>query len=366
MAVLDRIIIQNYRNIEYAELAFSHKFNCISGNNGEGKTNLIDAVHYLSMTRSAFSPSDKYNIRYGEEKASIFGHYLLPAGVYSDVSIKIEQGEKKIKVDEKNISKFSEHIGNFPIVIVSPADIATVSDSGEERRKFLNLVLSQINRDYLVKLQQYNKILAERNATLKQDAVDPFWMDVLNQKLSECASYLYEERKTFVKSLSENVETFYSELSSGKEKVSAEYVSDLDEKSLVSLLEQNMDKDKYLGYTSAGIHRDDIAFKMNGRMIKKCGSQGQQKSFVVSLKFAQYQIMKQQYSYSPILLLDDVFDKLDMNRVSNLLCMVSEEDFGQIFITDSNKIRMASIVDKLSDESAYFDCTSGIFTKAEL
>ena len=364
MPVLEKIVISDFRNIELQELEFSPNINCISGNNGEGKTNLLDAIYYLSMTKSAFASSDKYTFRYGTEEFSISGTYRMENGLSSRFSLKMTtKGEKKVKRDDKAYGRVSEHVGILPIVMVSPADISMVSESGEERRRFVNAVLSQMDREYMTSLQQYNRLLQQRNKMLKEMDPDRSLLEVIDMRMSALAEPIYQARKKFVEDLKPIIAEYYKAVSGGSEQVDIEYESELSKASLEELLAVSYEKDRILKYTTAGLQRDDFAFKMNGWQIRRHGSQGQQKSFLVSLKFAQYEIMKKNYGFAPVLLLDDVFDKLDMGRISNLLEMVSGKDFGQIFITDSNKVRMSGIVDGLTQDRAYFETTAGTFRK---
>ena len=364
MPILEKIVISDFRNILLQELEFSPNVNCISGNNGEGKTNLLDAIYYLSMTKSAFALSDKFNFRHGTEEFSLSGLYRMENGLSSRFSVKMtSKGEKKMKRDEKQYGKVSEHIGVLPVVMVSPADISMVSDSGEERRRFVNAVLSQMDREYMTSLQQYNRLLLQRNKMLKEQDVDRGLLEVIDMRMAAFAEPVFQARKKFVEELTPIVQEYYKALSGDSEQVSIEYDSELSKASLEQLLAASYDKDRVLKYTGAGIQRDDFLFKMNGHPIRRYGSQGQQKSFLVSLKFAQYELMKKNYGFAPVLLLDDVFDKLDMSRISNLLEMVASNDFGQIFITDSNKVRMAGIVDKLTQDRAYFDTSAGTFRR---
>ena len=364
MPILEKIVISDFRNIILQELEFSPNVNCVSGNNGEGKTNLLDAIYYLSMTKSAFALSDKFNFRHGTEEFSLSGLYRMENGLSSRFSVKMtSKGEKKMKRDEKQYGKVSEHIGVLPVVMVSPSDISMVSESGEERRRFVNAVLSQMDREYMTSLQQYNRLLLQRNKMLKEQDVDRGLLEVIDMRMSALAEPVFQARKKFVEELAPIVQEYYKALSGDSEQVSIEYDSELSKASLEQILAASYDKDRALKYTSAGIQRDDFLFKMNGHPIRRYGSQGQQKSFLVSLKFAQYELMKKNYGFAPVLLLDDVFDKLDMSRISNLLEMVASNDFGQIFITDSNKVRMAGIVDKLTQDRAYFDTSAGTFRR---
>ncbi len=364
MPALEKIIVSNFRNIAFQELFFSPNVNCISGNNGEGKTNLLDAVWYLSMTKSPLSSSDRFNFRHGEEEFSISGTYRMQNGLGSRFAVQVTAGgEKKLLRDDKPYQKISDHIGVLPIVMVSPSDTSLVSESAEERRRFVNSVLSQMDREYLSAVQQYNRLLVQRNRVLKGFAVDRDLLSVLDAKMQRHAEYIYNVRRRFAEDISPIVARYYGEVSGGREEVSVSYESDLDRAPLDTLLAESYEKDMALRHTTAGVHRDDFVFSMSGYPIRRCGSQGQQKSFLVSLKFAQYDLMKKAYGFAPTLLLDDVFDKLDMKRIANLLTMVAGSDFGQIFITDSNKVRMASLVDRLTDDRAYFECVAGTFTR---
>ena len=364
MPILEKIVISDFRNIQLQELEFSPNLNCISGNNGEGKTNLLDAIYYLSMTKSAFASSDKFNFRHGTEEFSIAGTYKMENGLSSRFALRMSsKGEKKVRRDDKPYGKVSEHVGVIPIVMVSPADISLVSESGEERRRFVNSVLSQMDKEYLSALQQYNRLLLQRNKILKDQGYDQSLLEVIDMRMSALADPIFHARKRFVEDLKPIVAQYYKAVSGGSEMVDIEYESELFKAPLDQILASSYERDRIMKHTTSGIHRDDFAFRMNGHPIRRYGSQGQQKSFLVSLKFAQYEIMKQKYGFAPMLLLDDVFDKLDMGRISNLLQMVSGNDFGQIFITDSNKVRMAGIVDGLTQDRAYYDTLSGTFTR---
>ena len=364
MPVLEKIVISDFRNIELQELEFSPNINCISGNNGEGKTNLLDAVYYLSMTKSAFASSDKFTFRHGTEEFSIAGTYRMENGLASRFALKMTtKGEKKVKRDDKPYNKVSEHVGVLPVVMVSPADISMVSESGEERRKFVNAVLSQMDHEYLAALQQYNRLLLQRNKMLKDMNPDRSLLEVIDMRMAALADPIYKARKKFVEDLKPIVSEYYRLVSGGSEEVDITYETEMDKAPLDQLLAASYDRDRALRYTSSGLQRDDFGFTMNGWPLRRHGSQGQQKSFLVSLKFAQYEIMKRSYGFAPLLLLDDVFDKLDMGRISNLLQMVSGKDFGQIFITDSNKVRMSGIVDVLTQDRAYFETSAGTFKK---
>lgn len=364
MPVLQKIVISDFRNIELQELEFSPNVNCISGNNGEGKTNLLDAIYYMSMTKSAFATSDRYNFRHGTEEFSIAGTYRMENGLSSRFALAMSsKGDKKVKRDDKVYQKVSDHVGVLPVVMVSPSDVSMVSESGDERRRFVNAVLSQMDREYMNSMQQYNRLLLQRNKMLKDMDVDRSLLEVIDMRMAALADPVYKARRQFVDDLRPVVAEYYRALSGDSEQVDIQYDSSLDKAPLDQLLASSYEKDRILKHTTAGVHRDDFIFTMNGHPIRRYGSQGQQKSFLVSLKFAQYEIMKKKYGFAPVLLLDDVFDKLDMGRISNLLQMVASNDFGQIFITDSNKVRMSGIVDGLTQDRAYFETVSGTFSR---
>ena len=365
MPTLKKIVVQDFRNIAFQELSFSPNVNCISGNNGEGKTNLLDAVYYLSMTKSAFPAPDRFNWRYGTEGFALGGTYTMENGLESRFSIKVGEGEKKLVRDDKACPRMSEHIGVLPVVMVSPGDSALVSESGEERRRFANGVLSQMDRSYLAAAQTYNRLLSQRNRMLKEGTPDGDLLSVFDERMEAAAIPVYEGRKRLAEDIRPVIRSFYELISGGKEEVSVEYRSDLSKAPLGDILRSHRERDLALRYTTAGIQRDDFLFTMGGNPIRRCGSQGQQKSFLVALKFAQYEIMRKNYGYAPILLLDDVFDKLDMGRIGNLISMVAGNGFGQIFMTDSNKVRLSGIVDRITDDRAYFDTAGGVFTRVE-
>lgn len=365
MPALKKTVVQNFRNIELQELEFCPNINCISGGNGEGKTNLLDAIWYLSMGKSTFSSSDRFNYRHGCASFALSGLYSMPSGPDTRIAVSVSEAGKKFRRDDKPYTRLSEHIGLLPLVMVSPSDVAMVSESGEERRRFANAVLSQMDREYLDAVQQYGRLLLQRNRLLKDGSADETLLEVLDARMAHFAAPVHEARAALVGSLNPLVQDFYSRISGGSEEVSVTYVSDLDKGPLDEILRSLREKDSILKYTSAGLQRDDFVFGMDGWPIRKCGSQGQQKSFLVALKFAQYELMKQRSGVAPMLLLDDLFDKLDMGRVQNLLQMVAGSDFGQIFLSDSNKVRLNAIVDGITSERTYYEAKGGVFTRHE-
>ncbi len=363
MPTLKKIVVQDFRNISFQELAFSPNVNCISGNNGEGKTNLLDAIYYLSMTKSAFPAPDASNFRYGTEGFTLGGTYWMENGLESRFALKVAREGKKLIRDEKPYTRMGEHIGTLPVVMVSPGDIALVSESGEERRRLSNAVLSQMDREYLAAIQAYTRLLAQRNKILKDYAPDASLLAVIDERMAAPAAAVHDARARLAEALRPVVTEYYRLISGGGEEVSIEYKSDLSNASLIDVFAVHREQDFRLRYTTSGIQRDDFLFTMNGHPIRRAGSQGQQKSFLVALKFAQYEIMKRSYGFAPMLLLDDVFDKLDLGRISNLIGMVAGSEFGQIFITDTDSARLSGIVDRMTDDRAYFKASAGEFTK---
>lgn len=363
MPVLQKILVSSFKNIDLQELSLSPNINCITGDNGEGKTNLLDAVYYLSMTKSAFSQSDRFNYMRGRDAFAITGFYAMENGLVNKYSVSVSGGEKSVRLNDKAYDKISDHIGVLPVVIVSPYDISLVNDSGEERRRFLNSILSQLDREYMRAVQSYNKLLLQRNSLLKTSLRDMSYVSVLDEKMSQLAGYIHEKRVGFVSKIIPVVRDYYRRVSGGDDVVDVLYRSDLSGGSLAELLKASFERDCQLGYTTRGVQRDDLEFVISGFPLKKCGSQGEQKSFMVALKFAQYSLMRDVYGFPPMMLLDDLFDKLDQGRVSNLLKIVLGNDFGQVFITDCNRSRMRNVVDALTEERAYFEVEGGCFTR---
>ncbi len=358
---LKKITISGFKNISGTDIQFSPKLNCITGMNGSGKTNLLDAVYYLSMTKSYFSGLDMHTIAYDMDLCRVAGEYNREDETSDLISFTIErEGTKQFKRNSKSYSRLSDHIGMIPIVMVSPYDNCLINESGEERRKFINSILSQIDSEYLRRVQNYNQLLAQRNKLLKSDNYSQDLLDTFSERLSWNAGYIFEKRDEFVTKLFPIVNRYYNMLSGGKEDITIEYKSDLKTDNLENLLKKNRDRDRLLKYTTVGIQRDDLVFNMNDHLFRICGSQGQQKSFLISLKLAQFEIMRDMHKRVPLLLLDDVFDKLDMSRVESLLNMVSSNFFGQIFITDSNKVRVQEMLAKINGSSFLFEIDSGI------
>ena len=361
---LNRIILRDFKNIREADVSFSPKVNYIYGSNGAGKTNLLDAVYYLSMTKSYFSSSDQYVYSHGADEADLCGYYQTDGGTEEKISAAVKRGgEKVVKRGVKPYARFSEHIGLLPVVMVSPLDTALINDSGDERRKYLNFILSQTDREYLRHIQHYNQLLLQRNRLLKDSPGQSLLLDTISERMEPHADYIHRSRKELCESLRPMVREFYASLSGGREDVDLSYRSDLDGASLTELFAREADKEQVLRYTTAGVQRDDIGFKLGGHPLRKVGSQGQQKSFLLAMKLAQFRFVRQIYGQTPILLLDDVFDKLDMRRVEELLGVVSTLDFGQIFLTDSNKVRLEQVTGSIGAPCRSFLVEGGVVSE---
>lgn len=360
---LKQLSINNFKNIESARLDFSPNINCIIGNNGEGKTNLLDAVYYLSMTKSYFGGSDLFNIRHGEDYFILQGSFNQQ-DIENNISCGVKRDEGKvIKRNGKAYNKLTEHIGLLPLVMVSPTDNALINESGEERRKYMNGLLAQTDKEYLPALLRYNHILAQRNKLLK--APGGSGTDELLQTLDEQLVYsgeaVYNHRRQLATDLQPYFQKIYNTLADSKESVELGYKSDLEGAHFIELLQQRRERDRTLQYTSAGVHRDDLSMFLGGYPLRRVGSQGQQKTYLLALKLAQFELLHRQKGFRPLLLLDDIFDKLDAGRVHQLLAMVSQDTFGQIFLTDSNKVRLNGIVKELTQEYAIFNTEKGSF-----
>jgi len=345
---LQKLSLVNFKNITSQSFDFQEKINCFVGNNGVGKTNILDAIYYLSFAKSYFNSVAIQNIKHGEGFFMVEGDYILNDR-NEKIVCSLKKGQKKIlKRNGKNYDKFSEHIGQFPLVIVSPADRDLVTEGSDTRRKFIDGVISQQNKDYLKDLLAYNKVLSQRNALLKYFAAnrtfDAVNIGVYNDQLAEYGSRIYEARKEFLATFIPIFNQKYKEISDDNEQVNLNYKSQLHDFSMDALMEKSLEKDKILQYTTVGIHKDDLNFEIGEYPIKKFGSQGQQKSYLIALKLAQFQFIKQQSKVTPILLLDDIFDKLDENRVLQIVNLVNNDEFGQIFITDTHSERTENIV----------------------
>lgn len=350
---LKKISILNFKNIESQSFDFEKKINCFVGNNGVGKTNILDAIYYLSFAKSYFNTVAVQNINHNASFFMIEGEYLIDER-QEKIVCSLKKGQKKIlKRNDKTYEKFSEHIGQFPLVIISPADRDFVTEGSETRRKFMDGVISQQNKNYLNDLISYNKVLSQRNALLKYFAAnrtfDALNLSVYDAQLTEYGTRIYHVRKQFLEVFIPIFNDKYKIISGDSEKVNLLYISQLHDFKMDGLLKKSLEKDKILQFTTTGIHKDDLSFDIGEFPIKKFGSQGQQKSYLIALKLAQFEFIKQKSNVTPILLLDDIFDKLDENRVSQIVDLVNNDEFGQIFITDTHPERTENIV-KMSNK----------------
>ena len=348
----------NFKNHSEKSFDFSPEINCFVGNNGAGKTNILDALHYLSMAKSFLGNLDAQNILH---ESDFFAIEAEIQGEEKNDIIKVQlpkEGKKIIKKNDKTYERIADHIGFLPSVMISPYDANLISDGSESRRKFLDAMISQTDSDYLFALIQYQKTLQQRNALLKYFAKNRTFdldsLEIYNEPLNKFGTQIFEKRQRFVASILPTIQHFYEIISKGNEKVTVIYESNLNEQNFEEILSENLEKDRVLTYTSRGIHKDDLRFEMNGNLIKKFGSQGQQKSFLIALKLAQIIRIKDITNKNPILLLDDIFDKLDDNRVSQLIELVNQQNFGQIFITDTHRERTESVVKRINEESKIF------------
>ncbi|MFB6340740.1 DNA replication/repair protein RecF [Saccharicrinis sp. FJH62] len=360
---LERLSVVNFKNIEQADLDFCSKINCFIGDNGVGKTNLIDAIYYLSFCRSYFNASDSLSIKHEEGFFMLQGIYQRQ-GKEENISCGLKRKQKKqVKRNKKEYQKLSEHIGLLPVVMVSPADSRLISEGSDERRRYIDGVISQYDRHYLNALIQYNKVIQQRNALLKQlresRSYDRSLIEILDQQLVHWGTLIYEVRKNFIDKLIPVFQNYHDIISIGRETVNIAYESNMHEPEYLKQLEGSFEKDLILGFTSLGIHKDDLVPYIDGYPIKKIGSQGQQKTFLISLKFAQFEFIRKVNNISPILLLDDIFDKLDSYRVEAIVKLVSGDTFGQIFITDTNRDHLVTILEKINEENVIYLVQSG-------
>jgi DNA replication and repair protein RecF len=355
---LDKLSLINFKNFESQTFDFQHKINCFVGDNGIGKTNALDAIYYLSFGKSYFNSVATQNIRHDQDFFMVQGEYLIDERK-NTVICSLKRGQKKsIKRNDKEYERFSDHIGYLPLVIISPTDRDLIIEGSERRRKFIDSVISQSDKSYLKLLINYNKVLLQRNTLLKYFAAnrtfDALNLKVYDEQLEMLGESIYKKRNDFLTEFTPIFEARYQTISNGKESVSLKYKTQLDEGKLADLLEKAVERDRILQYTSVGIHKDDLQFEISGYPIKKFGSQGQQKSFLIALKLAEFDFIKNQSKVKPILLLDDIFDKLDEKRVSKIIDLVNHDDFGQIFISDTHADRTEKVVKKTNQSYQLF------------
>lgn len=364
--ILKRISILNYKNLEQVELDFSTKMNCLIGQNGMGKTNLLDAIYYLSFCKSANNPIDSQNIKHDQNFFVLQGSYVTELGDVEEVYCGLKRRQKKqFKRNKKEYTRLSNHIGFIPLVMVSPADAELIAGGSEERRRFMDVVISQYDRDYLSALIRYNKALTQRNTLLKaEEEPDNELMEVWEEIMAMAGEVVYRKRKEFVNEFIPVFQTFYSSISQGQEQVSLSYESHADNGNLLQQLKDNRQRDRIMGYSLKGVHKDDLVMQLDSYPIKREGSQGQNKTFLIALKLAQFDFLRRTGSNTtPLLLLDDIFDKLDASRVEQIVKLVSGNRFGQIFITDTNRDHLDKILEKVHGEYKVFSVEQGNVTE---
>lgn len=345
---LNKLKLNNFKNITQAELTFCANVNCLVGENGVGKTNILDAIHYLSFCKSNFNVVDANNIKYDEDFFSIHGFYNFKENSEEKYSCVLKRGERKLfKCEDKEYNRFSEHIGKVPLVMITPSDQELIIGGSELRRKFLDLVISQVDTLYLDNLIKYNKALIQRNTLLKNfyqtSTFNLQSLQIWDEQLIAFGTIIHNRRKSFIDEFSPIFQYYYNFISLEREKVEISYVSDVLADNYKELLCQSLEKDKILKYTTVGIHKDDLGLSMGGNGVKKFASQGQQKSFLLALKLAQFEYIFKRIKIKPILLLDDIFDKLDLKRINQLINLVGSDRFGQVFVTDTQLGRVESM-----------------------
>ncbi len=370
--ILKKLSILNYKNIAEAILELSPKMNCFIGRNGMGKTNVLDAVYYLSFCRSANNPIDSQVIRHDEPFCMIEGEYvdevINEQGEKGNedtliISCGMKRGMKKhFKRNKKEYKRLSEHIGLIPLVVVSPSDTLLIEGTSEERRKLMDIVISQYDRSYIDALARYNNAHQQRNTLLKMEdqEPDPLLMQLWEEQMAEAGETLYEKRAAFVNELEPVFQSYYEQISGGSEQVGLRYVSHCQRGPLLEVIQRDRLKDRAVGYSLHGVHRDDLEFTLGGHPMRREGSQGQNKTYVIALKLAQFDFLKRTASQTtPLLLLDDIFDKLDAGRVEQIVRLVSSDSFGQIFITDTNRDHLDQILSNSSLDYKIFHVEEG-------
>src|SRR5690554_492414 len=361
---LKNLSVFNFKNYDQANLGFVPEVNVFAGNNGSGKTNLLDAIHYLSLCKSYFNPIDSQQIKQGADWFMVQGDFEKDDIPYN-IACSLKKNQKKLfKKDKKEYQRLADHIGLFPLVMISPADTGIVMEGSEERRKFMDNVISQTDARYLDRLIAYNRALQQRNALLKQlgrsGMPDPHLMEALDAQLIDHGEEIFKKRQAFIEQFLPEFERHYLFLTDSAELVKLKYESQLQEQSFAELLASSFERDRIMERTTSGIHKDDMIFTIHDDLpLKRFGSQGQQKSFLIALKLAQYTYFLEVKGFKPLLLLDDIFDKLDDLRVRKLMEMVSHDEFGQLFVTDTHADRIRSIFEGIDTNIRFFDIDKG-------
>ena len=387
--ILQRLSLLNYKNVEQADLSLSPKLNCFIGDNGEGKTNVLDAIYFLSLCKSTTTSIDSLCIRHGEEFAVLQGVYEREDGSTEDIYCGIKRGQKKVvRRNKKAYKRLTEHIGLVPLVIVSPLDADLIAGGSDERRRFMDVVISQYDRTYMEALLNYNKALQQRNALLKMvadmpsptvpgspsapspftapvDSVagspDPDLLSLWEEEMARHGEILFRARAAYIEEFVPIFQRIYSEISQGKETVGLQYVSHAQRGALLGVIQSGRAKDLIMGYSLHGVHKDELEMTLGGFPIKREGSQGQNKTFLIALKLAQFDFLRRTGSRTtPLLLLDDIFDKLDAERVEQIVRLVSGSGYGQIFITDTNRDHLDRILSHIESDYKLFHVKGGV------
>lgn len=360
--ILKQISILNYKNLEQVDLAFSPKMNCFIGQNGMGKTNLLDAVYYLSFCKSATNPIDSQNMMHNQDFFVIQGFYQTESGDVEEIYCGMKRRQKKMfKRNKKEYSRLSDHIGFIPLVLVSPSDSELISGGSEERRRFMDVVISQYDKEYLEALIRYNKALQQRNTLLKAEQdPDEELLSVWEEMMAATGEVVYRKRCEFINEFIPTFQTFYSHISQDQEQVNLTYQSHASQGNLLQLIQEHRVKDRIMGYSLKGVHKDDLVMQIGEYPIKREGSQGQNKTYLIALKLAQFDFLRRTGSNTtPLLLLDDIFDKLDASRVEQIVKLVAGDKFGQIFITDTNREHLDKIMQKVEGDYKVFSVENG-------
>ena len=363
--ILKRLSILNYKNLAEADLMLSPKLNCFFGQNGMGKTNLLDAIYFLSFCKSAGNPIDSQNIRHEADFFLIQGFYETADGTPEEIYCGMKRRQKKqFKRNKKEYSRLSDHIGFIPLVMVSPSDSELIAGGSEERRRFMDVVISQYDKEYLDSLIKYNKALAQRNILLKAEhEPDEELMNVWEEMMASAGMVVYRKRVAFIQEFIPTFQSFYSFVSQDKEQVGLSYESHASQGDLLQLIRENRQRDRIIGYSTKGVHKDDLMMQLGDYPIKREGSQGQNKTYLIALKLAQFDFLHRMGSRTtPLLLLDDIFDKLDASRVEQIIKLVASDRFGQIFMTDTNREHLDRILKKIEGEYKVFEVKDGVVT----
>lgn len=364
--ILKHISILNYKNLMETELELSPKINCFLGTNGMGKTNLLDAIFYLSFCKSATNPIDSQNIMHGQDFFAIQGYYENNDGTPEEIYCGLKRHQKKhFKRNKKEYTRLADHIGLIPLVMVSPSDSGVINGGSEERRKLMDVTLSQYDKEYLNALLRYNRALQQRNNLLKAETEpDNELFDIWEEMMATNGEILYNKRAAFIQNFIPTFQSFYAFISQGKEQVSLCYKSHAQQGELAGLLRDNRLRDRIIGFSTKGVHKDDLEMQLEGYPLKREGSQGQSKTYLIALKLAQFDFLKKTGGSTPLLLLDDIFDKLDASRVEQIIRLVGSDNFGQIFMTDTNREHLEDMLPEINKQYRSFHVQNGTITPA--